>query len=119
MRWKVLHLLLLVLVAAIALTIYRTLWGPRHHNAKIVFGTHLILLVAASIACYDSRPRWRRLWLGYAAFGWSWLALVLRHYLGMTPDMYASNMMAYTLLGMSLSLLCALVSYALPGMREA
>ena len=118
MRWRTAHLLVLVLVAAIALAIHRSLWGPGHHNAKIVFGAHLVPLVAASIACYFSRPRWRRLWLGYAAFGWSWLALVLRHYLGMVPDTYTSNMIAYTLLGMSLSLLCALVSHALPGMRE-
>lgn len=119
MRWRTAHLLVLVLIAAIALAIGRSLWGPVHHNARVVFGAHLVPLVAASIASCRSRPRWRRLWLGYAAFGWAWLALVLRHYLGRIPDAYAENLIAYTLLGTALSLVCALVSHALPGMREA
>jgi hypothetical protein len=117
MRWKIAHLLLLVLAVAIALTIQRSLWGPKYYNAKIVFGSYLVCLVTASIASCYSKPRWRRLWLGYATFGWCWLALVLRHYLGMVPDMYAPNMMAYSLLGMALGVLCALASHSLPGMR--
>lgn len=117
MRFRVAHLLLLVLAAGIALAIHRALWGPQHYNARIVFGAYLACLVTATIAAFYATPRWRRPWLGYAAFGWCWLALVLRDYLGRIPDMYAPNMMAYALLGMGLSVLCALAAHTLPGMR--
>src|SRR5437868_3727214 len=117
MRWRINHLLLLVLAAAICLAIQRSLWGPKYFNAKIVFGAYLVCLATASIASCCSKPGGRRLWLGYALFGWSWLALVLRDYLGMVPDLYAPHMMAYSLLGIGLGVLCALASHFLPGMR--
>ena len=69
MRFKVGHLLLLVLAAGIALAIRRSLWGPDHYNARIVFGAYLACLVTASIATFCATPRRRRLWLGYTAFG--------------------------------------------------
>lgn len=117
MRWRVAHLSLMVLAAAIALGIYRTFWGPNYLNAKVVFGGYLASVVAASIGAYASRPRWRRLWLGYAGFGWGWVALVVRHFLGLVPDIYAETLMRYCVLGAALGVLCALASQSLPGMR--
>src|SRR5688500_14916729 len=111
MRWKVGHLVLLVLAAAIAFAIHRSLWGTTWRNAKIVFGSYLACLVTASIAAYYSKRAWRRPWLGYAGFCWAWLALMLRDYLGMVPDMYAPNMIALSTLGMALGVLCALASH--------
>jgi hypothetical protein len=117
-KWKVAHLLILVLAAAIMLAIQRSLWGPTWRNAVIVFGAYLVSLVTASIAAYHSEPRYRRLWLGYAAFGWAWVALVLRDYLGKLPDLYAPNKMDFSILGMALGVLCALASQFLPGMKN-
>src|SRR4051812_8301787 len=118
MRWKVSHLLIFVLAAAIVFAIHRYLWGPAWQNATIVFGAYLVSIVAASIAAYESKSRGRRLWLGYAAFGWCWLVLVLRQYLGMeVPDSYAPIMLTLSTLGIALSVLCALASQSLPGMR--
>ena len=121
MRYKVAHLLLFVLASGIAFAIHRSLWGPQHHNAKIVFGAYLACLVTASIATFYATPRWRRLWLGYAAFGWCWLALVLWDYLGRIPDMYTPNMMAYSLLGMALlyAVAMGLAGGLLPAIRAA
>ena len=117
MRWKVGHLLIVVLVAAIVLAIRRSLWGAAWRNATIVFGVYLACLVTATVGAWYAKPGGRRFWLGYAAFGWCWLALVLRHYLGMVPDVFASNKLDLSLLGMALGVLCALASQALPGMR--
>ena len=117
MRWKVGHLMILVLAVAIIFTIHRSLWGPTWQNAKIVFGSYLVSLVTASIAAYDSKPGGRRFWLGYAVFGWSWLVFVLRDYLGMVPDAYAPNMITFSILGVGFGVLCALASHFLPEMR--
>ena len=119
MRWRIAHLLLLVVAAAIVLAVHRSLWGPTWLNARIVFGAYLACIVAASIAAFQSVPRWRRPWLGYAVFGWSWLVLVLRHYLGMVPDVFATNLITLSILGVALGVLCAVASHLLPGMRRA
>lgn len=117
MRWRVVHLAVLVFAAAVALGIYRAFWGPNYLNAKVAFGGYLASVVAASIGAYSSKPYWRRLWLGYAGFGWGWIALVLRHFLGLVPDVYAEPLIRYCALGAALGVLCALASQSLPGMR--
>ena len=118
MKLKIVHLMLVVFAAAIMFAIHHYLGGPKWRNAVIAFGSYLLFLISASIAVYYSERRFRRLWLGYAAFGWTWLALVLRDYLGMLPDIYASNKTDFCLLGMALGVLCALGSQFLPGMRK-
>jgi hypothetical protein len=117
MRWKVGQLLVLVLAAAIVLAIYQSLWGPAYVNAKIVFGAYLACLATATVAVLFTKPAWRRLWLGYALFGWCWMATVLWHFMGMIPDIYAPNMIANCLLGMALGVLSGLACHNLPGMR--
>jgi hypothetical protein len=119
MKWRIVHLLILVFALTIALAIHRSFWGPKWRNAVIVFGVYLAVLVATTIgACY-SESRKRRPWLGYAVFGWLWLALVLRDYLGMLPDLYAPNKLDFSILGMALGVLCAVASQFLPGMRKS
>ncbi len=117
MLWKIAHLVLLVLAVSVGLTVQRSLWGANYNNAKIVFGVFLISLVMASVASFSTKPRWRRLWMGYTVFGWAWLVFVLRDYLGLIPDVYSSNMIDYSLLGMAFGFLCALGCHYLPGMR--
>lgn len=119
MRLKIQHLALLVLVAAIAFAIHRSFWGPDYKKAKVVFGAYLAVLVTSTIAACYSEPRWRRPWLGYAALNWAWLIAVLRHYLGMVPDVYSQTMMASCGLGMAFGIFCALACYYLPGMRAS
>ncbi|HEU5115568.1 MAG TPA: hypothetical protein VFT74_02725 [Isosphaeraceae bacterium] len=117
-RWTLGHLMLLVLSAAILFSIYRYLWGPKWRNAVIALGANLVLLVSASVGSCYAEPRWRRFWLGYAGFGWLWLALVLRDYLGMLPDLYAPNKTDFSILGIGLGVLCGLTTQFLPGMRK-
>lgn len=118
MRMRIVHLLAIVLAAAILINIYQSLWGPQYVNAKIVFGAYVATLVTTSIASWSAKPRWRRLWLGYSAFGWCWVVLVLRPYLELVPDHYSESLMRYGLLGMGLGVLTALASQSLPGMKD-
>lgn len=116
MRFGTAHLLLMVLAAAIGTAIYRSSWGRSYVDADIVFGAYMVLLTAATVGSWYSRPAWRRPWLGYAVFGWSWLALVLRGYLGEVLDSTAPLFIEYSLIGMGLGLLSAIVCHCLPGM---
>ncbi len=118
MRWTLGHLMLVVLSAAILFSIYRYLWGPKWRNAVIALGANLVLLVSASVGSCYAEPGRRRFWLGYAGFGWLWLALVLRDYLGMLPDLYAPNKTDFSILGIGLGILCGLTTQFLPGMRK-
>ncbi len=118
MRFKLTHLMQCVLAAAIVLAIYQLMWGPPHFNARITFGAYLACLSTATVATIYARPASRGFWLGYAIFGWCWCATVLRDYLGMMPDVYASNMVANCLLGMGLSALTAMACNVLPQMRQ-
>jgi hypothetical protein len=118
MRWSLAQLLLVVLVIGMILGIHRGFWGrSSYFNSRILFATNLAALTTSTLAAVEARPRWRRFWLGYAAFGWCYLALVLRGGFGFTPDVYADNLARFSVLGMILGLICALVAHHLPGLR--
>ena len=98
---------------------HRLFWGHSNYfDSRILFSAYLAVLTTISLAAYQSRPRWRRLWLGYAQFGWLYLLLVLRCGFGFSPDVYADNLSRFCVLGMLMGLACALVAHLLPGLRE-
>jgi hypothetical protein len=119
MRWTIAHALIVVLIVGLALAIHRLFWGDSSYfDSRILFSAYIAVLTTTSLAAYSSRPPWRRFWLGYVLFGWSYLCLVLRGGFGFTPDFYAKNLSNFSLLGMMLGLICALVAHIFPGLRE-
>ena len=108
-----------MLIAGLSLGIHRLFWGnSRYFDSRILFAAYLGLLTTASLAAYSSRPRWRRFWLGYVLFGWTYLVLVLRGGFGFTPDVYAPNLSNFSVMGMLMGLICAVVTHLLPGLRQ-
>jgi hypothetical protein len=128
MRWSLANVLVFVLLIGVALGIYRIFWVPSksfnmrplsdYYISRLLFTIYLAALTTASYAAYASLPRWRRLWIGSALFGWIYLLLVLRGGFGFTPDVYASNLSRFSLLGILMSVVCALVAHLLPGLRD-
>ncbi len=128
MRWSLANVLIFVVLIGLALGTYRIFWDQslafnsrslsNYFNSRTLFTVYLAALTTASIAVYEARPRWRRAWVGYALFGWIYLLLVLRGGFGFTPDVYASNLSRFCLLGMLMSVICALAAHLLPGLRE-
>ena len=119
MRWSLGHVLVAVLIAGLSLGIHRLFWGSSlYFDSRILFAAYLGLLTTASLAAYSSRPGWRRFWLGYVLFGWTYLVLVLRGGFGFSPDVYAPNLANFSVMGMRMGLICAVVTHLLPGLRQ-
>lgn len=119
MRWSLANILIFVLIIGLALGVHRIFWGESSYfNSRILFASYIAVLTTASLAAYDSRPQWRRLWLGYALFGWIYLLLVLRCGFGFTPDIYAENLSRFSALGVLMGIICAFMAHLLPGLRR-
>jgi hypothetical protein len=119
MQWSLGRAASFVLVIGLGLGIYRIFGGDSSYfDSRITFAGYLAILTTASLAAYESRPRWRRFWLGYISFGWAYLLLVLRAGFGFTPDVFAGNLSRFSFLGMLLGVMCAITTSLIPGLRE-
>ena len=95
------------------------LLGPfSYFNSRMLFAAYVAVLTTTSLGDIYTRPRWRRLWLGYSLFGWAYLLLVLRGGFGFTPDVYAENLSRFCVLGLLMGFICALIAHLLTGLQE-
>jgi hypothetical protein len=76
-QWSLSGLLSAVLFAALAAGSYRLLWSDQHPNALLWLAIFLGLLTTATLGAWRGHTGFRRQSLGYAAFGWAHLAIVL------------------------------------------
>jgi hypothetical protein len=75
MRWSVSRLLYITLIACLVFGAAVAFRG----DAYFFFQTaNLVMLTFTSLGAYYSSPHWRRAWLGFAIFGWTYLVIVLR-----------------------------------------
>jgi hypothetical protein len=112
-RWKITDMMILGIVAAVAMAGYRAFGDQREYPFN--FTVYLAVLTTASLGSRYARPWWRRFWLGYAAFGWVYLILVLRcgFWVGYVSD--AMGLGANSLMGLFFGTLCgALAIWLLP-----
>jgi hypothetical protein len=76
MRWTIARLLSLMTAVALVLAVATN--GPvvlRPNSHAIVFlWLYLVLLVPASLLAANPHQRWRRFWLAFSLFGWSFIA---------------------------------------------
>jgi hypothetical protein len=124
-RFSVRDLFLLIASLGIALAAYRYLWmPPPNPNARPHLSVYLAILSLTTLGSFLAQPAWRRPCQGYALF--AWLNLVLVMYGGFwLSDIYdAERVIHGARLGMSLGLLCALLTAWLlpeppPGLNSA
>jgi hypothetical protein len=117
MRWSLVDLLVFVVIAGIALGLYRGFWGPPYFNARILLATNLAVLTTASVGAWYGKSHWRLMCLAYAVFGWSYLVIVLHGGFGFTPDARADTLARYSIMGVMMGLICALIAYLFIGGR--
>lgn len=116
MRYSLTNLLLFILLVAISFGIYQAFWGPMYVNARILFAINLAFLTTSTLKAFYSHGRWRSSYLGYASFGWVYLALVLHGGFGFPRDIHAPFLAKYSMLGVLLGFMCAVVAWLfIPG----
>lgn len=111
MRWSLADMVVFVLTAGLALGVYREFWGPSYFNARILLAANLAVLTTATVGAWYWESRWRRMCLTYAIFGWSYLVVVLHGGFGFTPDVFADSLARYSIMGILMGLICALIAY--------
>jgi hypothetical protein len=107
-RWKLSDLLLLVAVCGIAFAAYHLYWGPSSYRGlggSANASAFLACLAVASLGSFFARPRWRRAFQGFAAFGWLELVFVISRYI----ESHANE--AIIDLGLIFGVLCAIVAW--------
>ncbi|MDB5352077.1 MAG: hypothetical protein JWN86_3324 [Planctomycetota bacterium] len=121
-RWKLSDLLLVVLSAGVAMAAYRYFWQPAPNpNARLYLAAYLALLSTASLGAFFGRPGWRRLFRGYALFGWCNLAFVMWGGFGLSTIYDARRLVEGSQMGVVFGVLSGLVATWLfepPGVRD-
>jgi hypothetical protein len=110
-QWSLAGLLSAVMFAAIAAGAYKALWSPDHPNAWFWLSIYLAVVSSATIGVWRGRPVVRRACLGYAAFGWVQVAIVVILFGWPLTTIYdAERMVSNVQIGMFLGLLCAIAA---------
>jgi hypothetical protein len=110
-QWSLSELLSAVLFAALAAGSYRILWSDDHPNAHLWLAMFLATLTTATLAAWRGHVAIRRQVLGYAAFGWFHLAIVLTLFGWPLSDINdAARMKTGCQAGMLLGLLAAIAA---------
>jgi hypothetical protein len=77
LQWSLASLLSAMLFVAVAAAGYRALWSSDHPNALAWLAIFLAVLTTATLGAWRGHLVVRRACLGYAAFGWADLPIVL------------------------------------------
>ena len=125
-RWRLADQFVLVLFIALALAIGRSFWksnatttyGVLAENHQLVFAVYLVLLTTATLAARFSTTPARQFWLGYALFGWVYLALGLHAGFGVSDIATADRLVTNSIMGVGLGMLCGLAAHMLFRRRE-
>lgn len=115
-QWSLAGLLSAVLFVALAAAGYRILWSADHPNARLWLAMFLALITTATLGAWRGHLAVRRQCLGYAAFGWTHLLVVLILFGWPLADIYdAERMTSSAQAGMIMGLLAAIAaSWLLP-----
>jgi hypothetical protein len=107
-RWKLSDLLVLVAVCGLGFAAYRLYWGPSSYpglGARANSSAFLACVAVASLGSFFARPRWRRGFQGFAAFGWLELVFVIWRHIESQDNAETIDM------GLLFGLLCAIVAW--------
>jgi hypothetical protein len=91
--------------------------GDGRPDRYVMFGVYLGFLATATVAPFSSPPLWKRFWLTYAVFGWSYLVLVLRIADPLTDRILPlwHKTPSISGVGIMCGFFCAFLSLVLPG----
>ncbi len=104
-------LLSAVLFVAIAAGGYKALWSPDHPNAWFWLSIYLATVSTATLGAWRGRPAVRRACLGYAAFGWVQVAIVIALFGWPLETIYdAQRLVSNVQIGLFLGPLCAIAA---------
>jgi hypothetical protein len=106
-RWTIADLLLLVVFAAVVLVGYRAFAGYQ----VVPFALYVAALTTATLGARLARPGWRVACLGYSAFGWVYLVVVLHGGFGFSSGSLATYLRELAEIGAMLGVLCAIAAH--------
>ncbi len=110
-KWSLAALLSVMLFAALAAAGYRMFWSDAHPNALLWLAIFLAAATTATLGAWRGYPAVRRPSLGYAAFAWADLAVVLVLFGWQFESISdAERMAANSQAGMLLGLLAAIAA---------
>jgi hypothetical protein len=110
-RWNISDLLVIVLVCGVAFGAYRYFWNPAPDwNAWPYFALFLAFLSTATLGSFCARPRWRRSFQGFAAFGWCDLVFMMSGGFGAVNYDDGQRIAACSQMGVVFGFLCAIVA---------
>jgi hypothetical protein len=118
-RFKLSDLVLLVVVFGIVFAAYRLYWSPSSYpglGARANSSAFLACLSLASLGSFFAKPRWRRGFQGFAAFGWLELVFLIWRHMESQENAELVDM------GLLFGVLCAILAwrlFELPGERAA
>jgi FtsH-binding integral membrane protein len=108
-RWNLSDLMLLVLVCGLAFAGYRLFWdSPSTATANLL--AFLACLSLATVGSFLSRPRRRRAFQGFAAFGWSQLTFAMLGGFGWTTGIDARRITEGSRMCIFFGVLCAILA---------
>jgi hypothetical protein len=126
MRWSLGGMLFIVLIVALALATFKLFQNEGYRDITIIaifaLTVNLAATTTATAALAYAEPKWKRFWLAYTLFGWSYFVFVLRAGFLITPLSASgrlSEVLPYSALGIVLCLVCALTAQKLPGTEES
>jgi hypothetical protein len=119
LRFTIRDVFLLILAVALLLGASSFLWdraqsniySPLSNNAELFFSLNLALLATATCIARLSKPAISRFAVGYAVFGWAYVALVLHGGFGFDADPYHQWLLAkLSMFGPMLGLVCGIAT---------